>query len=453
MGIVASTRPPALAVDTPEAACALVDAVLGAAARRGASGAEASLSVSSGLSATVRLGEVDTVEHHRGKALAVTVYQGLRKGSAGSNDLRGEAIEATVAAACDIARHSGEDPFAGLVDPHYLAREWPELDLYHPWDLDAARAIAIALECEAAARAHDARISNSEGASVTTHAGLLAYGNSLGFVGAWNATRHSISCRVIAGTAPAMQREAWFSNARAQADLAGAAEVGAIAARRAVGRLGARKIATTVVPVLFEARAAASLFGHLLGAVSGAAQYRRASFLLDALDTSVCAAHIDISEQPHLPRAMGSAPFDGDGVATRAHALVDKGVLASYVLSAYSARRLGLTPTGNSGGVHNLVISHGGRDRAAIISGIERGLLVTELLGFGVNGTTGDYSRGAAGFWIERGEIVYPVEEITIAGNLRDMLMGIVEIGADVDTRGNVRTGSVLVEHMTLAGN
>ncbi len=452
MSAVPASLPVIADVTDRDAATAFVRAVIDAALARGATAAEASVSVARGFEVTVRLGEVETVEHTRDRGLGVTAYFGARKGSASSNDFAPAAIAATVSAACDIARHTSEDPCAGLAEPRYLAAAVPDLDLYHPWSIDVAGAADLARDCEAAARAVGPAIENSDGASVSTRAGLVAYGNSHGFAGAWNATRHALSCRVIARGAGGMQRDHWYSVARMAGALESAAAVGARAGARALSRLGARKAQTATVPVVFDAPIATSLIGHLTGAISGGAQYRQSSFLLGRLGQPVCAAHLDIREEPHLPRALGSAPFDDDGVATRARPIVEGGVLSTYLLSAYSARKLGLAPTGHAGGAHNLVVSHAGIDRAALLREMGRGLLVTELLGFGVNATTGDYSRGAAGYWVEDGEIAWPVEEITIAGNLKDMLNGIVRVAGDLELRGNIRTGSILIDRMTVAG-
>lgn len=431
---------------------ALIGQVLEQARRRGASSAEASAGTASGLDVNVRLGEVDTLEHQRDKQLAITAYLDGRKGSATTSEFSPAALEETVAAALAIARHASEDPYAGLVDPRHLASRVPDLDLDHPWDLDPDRAVALARDCEAVALEQDPRIRNSEGASVASTRGTQAYGNSHGFSGAWSATRHSISCTVVAQDAGGMQRDYWYSVARDPGALDSAHAVGLTAAERALRRLGARSMPTTEVPVLFEARAATTLFGHFISAVSGGSLYRRASFLLDCLGRQVFAPGVHIEEQPHLPRALGSAPFDGDGVATRSRSLVDGGVLQGYVLSAYSARKLGMEPTGNAGGVHNLVVRPGELDLPGLLKLMGRGLLITDLMGFGVNGVTGDYSRGASGFWVENGSIQYPVEEITVAGNLKRMFMDIQAVGREVDTRHNIRTGPVLIGRMTVAG-
>lgn len=429
-----------------------IEAALGAAREFGATAAEASVNVSSGLSVTVRLGEVETVEHTRDRGLGMTVYIGQHSGSASTSDLSPAAVRETARAATTIARFTAEDACAGLADPDRLARDIPDLDLYHPWRPSAEEAIQLATRCEDAARAFDPCIRNSEGASVTTHEDTGWYGNTHGFLGHVSSTRMSVSCAVIAQNASGMQRDDWYTVARRHADLDDAIAVGRRAAERASKRLDARRVPTCTVPVLFEAPAASSLLSHFVSAIRGGSLYRKTSFLLDSLGKQVFASGIRIHEEPHLPRGLGSAPFDNEGVATQARDLVRDGVLQGYVLDSYSGRKLGLPTTGNAGGVHNLAIdpSAGGLDE--LIRKLDHGLLVTDLIGFGVNSVTGDYSRGASGFWVENGAIQYPVEEITIAGNLKDMYRGIVAIGNDVDRRGNIRSGSILIERMTVAG-
>ena len=430
----------------------LVSRILEEAKRQGASAAEANADIGQGLSVNVRLGEVETVEHNRDKGLAVTVYFGDKSGSASTSDFSDEAVRDTVRAACTIAKYTAADPFAGLADPARLARDIPDLDLYHPWALTVDAAIERAQECEARARAVDARITNSEGASVASHSGIGVYGNSHGFLGAAASTRHSVSCAVVAQDDAGMQRDYWYASARAAEDLPAVTSVGEQAAQRAVRRLGARKVKTCQVPVIFEAPIATSLLSHFISAIRGTNLYRRTSFLLDRLGQPIFSAHVEIGEDPHQKRGPGSAAFDNDGVATQSRALVQGGVLQGYVLDTYSARKLKMETTGNAGGVHNLYIAPGSADLAALLRQMGKGLLVTELIGFGVNNVTGDYSRGAAGFWVEHGEIQYPVEEITIAGNLKEMYRQLAAVGSDVDTRGNIRTGSILIERMTVAG-
>jgi PmbA protein len=437
---------------SPKALLQLVADVLDEARKLGASSAEAGVSSGVGLDVTVRMGELESLEHQRDRGLNVTVYVGQRKGTASSSDFKPEALRATVAAAHSIATHTGEDPCAGLADADLLAREIPDLDLDHPWDLSPEQAKDLALRCESAARAVDPRITNSEGATVGSYRGYAAYGNSLGFLAGYGKSRHSIACSVIGSEGQGMQRSGWYTVARDAADLEAAESVGRIAGERALRKLGARPIPTGTVPVLFEAPVADSLFGHFLNAISGGSLYRNASFLQDSIGNSLFPSGFYIKEEPHLRKGIGSAPFDGDGVATHERELIKDGVLQGYVLSAYSARKLGMTTTGNAGGVHNVLVAPGDEDLAALLKRMHKGLLVTGLIGFGVNMVTGDYSRGASGFWIENGEIVHPVEEITIAGNLKEMFQRIVTVGKDVDRRSNVQTGSVLIEAMMVAG-
>jgi PmbA protein len=429
----------------------LAEDVIRRARAAGASQAEVSASIDSGLSVNVRLGEVETVEHTRDRGFGLTVYFGKRKGSASTADLHPESIQATLEQACAIARYTEEDPDAGLADPSRMATVFPELDLWHPWDIDTAGAIALGLEIEDAGRAH-AGISNSEGATVQAGQSVAVYANSHGFVGRERGTRHSLSLSLIAGQGDGMQRDYWYDSVRAAGDFISPKALGDKAAERTLSRLNARRLSTRQCPVLFAPETARSLVGHLVSAVSGGALYRRASFLLDHAGKAILPPWLSIVERPHLPRGQGSAAFDAEGVATRDSALVEGGVLKRYVLGSYSARKLGLASTGNAGGVHNLVVSHGGDDFAGMLAKLGTGLLVTEVMGQGVSTITGDYSRGAAGFWVEHGEVAYPVEEITIAANLRDMFAGIQAVGADVDPRSHILTGSILVGRMTVAG-
>jgi PmbA protein len=434
-----------------------VDIVLTEARRLGASQAEAAISISQGLSVTVRLGEVETVEHTRDKGLGLTVYFGKRTGSASTTDFSVAAVRASVQAACAIARHTAEDAAAGLADAERLAKHIADLELCHPWHPSVDDAIVLARACEDVARAHDKRIGNSEGASLSTHEGLEVYGNSHGFLGSVAATRHSLSVSVIAQDDAGMQRDYWWTTARQRAGLEPPEQVGHVAAARTVRRLGARKLSTRRCPVLYEAPVAGSLLSHFVSAVRGGALYRQASFLLDHLGQQVFAPFVRIHEQPHLKGGLASAAFDSEGVATQARDLVRAGVLQGYVLDSYSGRKLKLPTTGNAGGVHNLTLDAGpqasGAGLAELLRQMDTGLLVTELIGFGVNIVTGDYSRGAAGFWVEGGEIRYPVEEITIAGNLKELFRSIVAVGNDVDPRSSLRTGSILIESMTVAGS
>ncbi len=430
----------------------LVSLALDEAKRAGATEAEVGLSVDTGLSVTARLGEVETLEYQRDRGMGVTVYRGKRKGAASTSDLSEKAIRETVAKALSIATFTAEDECAGLPDPETLARDIPELDLDHAWDLAPEAARDLAVNCEAAALAVDKRIGNSEGATLSTHRGVRAFGNSLGFIGGYESTIHSLSCVVIAQENGEMQRDYWYSSVRDWRELDEAGAIGQRAAERALRRLNARKIATTSAPVLFVPEIARGLFGHFVGAIRGGSQYRRASFLLDAAGKEVFPSWMQISERPHIPKALGSAPFDSEGVVTRDRELVQAGVLTGYVLSTYSARKLGLKTTGNAGGTHNLIVKPGTEDFSTLLKRMQKGLVVTELMGQGVNGVTGDYSRGAAGFWVENGELAYPVHEITIAGNLRQMYRDIVAVGSDVDARGGIRTGSVLLGEMMIAG-
>ncbi len=440
----------------------LSDVVAGAleqARAAGASQAEADASLQRGLTVSVRLGEVETIEYHRDRGLSVTLYFGRAKGSASTADLRPEAVRESVQKAATIARHTTVDECAGLADPETLAREVPDLDLFHPWRLEPEQAVALARDCEAAGLASDARLRNSEGATVSTHNGVRVYGNSHGFLRGYPSTSHSISCALVAHSGEKMQRDYWYSVARRAGALEAAATIGRHAARRALRRLGARRLPTRRAPVLFASELARGLFGHFVAAIRGTSQYRRTSFLLGAAGTQVFPAFLQIAERPHLPQGLASSPFDAEGVATHDRQLVERGVLTGYVLGSYSARKLGLKTTGNAGGIHNLLVGTGDDPAQAhsgsfeqLLARMGEGLYVTELMGPGVNGVTGDYSRGASGFWVEGGAIAYPVHEVTIAGNLRDMLRGILAVGSDVDARGAVRTGSVLIDAMTIAG-
>ena len=420
--------------------------------KAGASAAEAVVSIDNGLSASVRLGEVETLEYHRDKGLGLTLFFGQRKGNASTADLSDSGIAEAVAAAAAIARHTAEDPYAGLPDAELMVGSYPDLDLDHPWGIEAQEAVELAQRCEAAARGHDPRISNSDGANVNSYRGTVVYGNTHGFIGGYTGTRHGVSCSVIAEQDGAMQRDYWYASSRMAGTLGDVEDIGRRAAERTVRRLGGRRLGTREVPVVFEADVARGLIGHFVAAIRGAALYRKSSFLLDHLGQQVFPEFLTLQEQPHLPRALGSAPFDGEGVATKARDVVRGGVLQGYVLDSYSARRLDMQTTGNAGGVHNLSVSSGELDLDGLLREMGTGLLVTELIGHGINMVTGDYSRGAAGFWVENGEIQYPVEEITVAGNLKDIFLGIRAVGSDVDLRGNIRTGSILLERLTVAG-
>lgn len=418
----------------------------------GADQCEVTCNEDAGLAVNVRMGEVETVEATRDRGVGVTVYFGKRKGSASTADLREDSLLATIEQACAIARHTEEDPASGLADAALMATTLREFDSWHPAPFDADRAIDIALACEAAGRGVDGRIGNSDGASMNANASLSVYANSHGFLGAERATSYSVGCALIAGEGDAMQRDGWFSVALAQSDLEAPDAIGRKAARRTLDRLDPRQLPTGEVPVLFCAEMARSLVGSFIGAVSGSALYRRASFLLDSLGTRVFPEWFAIEEDPFLPRGFRSAAFDAEGVATRRSMLVEDGTVQRYVLGSYSARKLGLQSTANAGGVHNLLVRANAGDLGSMLRGMGRGLLVTELMGQGVNAITGDYSRGAAGFWVENGELAYPVDGITIAGNLKTMFAGIEAVGSDVDPRSHVRTGSILVGRMTVAG-
>jgi PmbA protein len=437
---------------TLERLSALARDVLERCRARGASQAEVGLNEDRGLNVGVRMGEVETIEYTRDRGLSLTVYFGQRKASASTADLDADSIETTIAQACAIARHTEADPHAGLADPERMARVFPELDLWHPWELQADAAVEIGLACEQAGRDADPRIGNSDGASVSTGASLSVYANSHGFLGRERSTQHSLSVALIAGEGERMQRDYWYSSACSAQDLEDAAAVGRRAAQRTLARLDPRGVRTGQYPVIFAAEVARGLIGSLVSAVSGGALYRRASFLLDHLGKPVLPAGFDIVERPHLARGHRSSAFDSEGVATVDSDLVRDGVLQRYVLGSYSARKLGLQSTGNAGGIHNLVVKTGDEDLATLLAGTRRGLLVTELMGQGLNLITGDYSRGAAGFWIEDGRIAHPVDEVTIAGNMREMFMAIDAVGCDVDPRSHILTGSIRIGRMTVAG-
>ena len=429
----------------------LVGSILDQAKHNGASDAEVSVGDNTGLSVTVRKGELETVEFHNDRGFGITVYVGKRKGTAHTSDASVGAVRDTVRAAVNIAKYTEEDPCNGLADAHLMATTLPDLDLYHPWAIDVPKATELATEAEAEALAFDRRIVNSEGAQVATTRSCRAYGNSHGFVKAVWATSHSTSCSMIAADDQGMQSDYWYTVGRDAADMQGHVAVGREAARRAVARLNRRQIATGSYPVLFAPPMAAGLIGHLLSAISGAAQYRKESYLLDGIGRQVLASGISLVEHPHRRKGLASAAFDGDGVATRAKAFVEDGVLASYVLGTYSARRLGLATTGNAGGVFNLDVDAEQRPIDELMREMDTGLVVTSLMGQGVNLVTGDYSRAATGFWVADGAVQHPVDEITIAANLDDLFKGIVGCGDDVDVRQSIRTGSLLVEGMRVA--
>ena len=436
-----------------EALEALVKLALDEAGKRGADQAEVAVSHDIGLSATARHGDVENLEYTNDRGIGITVYRDSRKGNASTSDISPQAIREAVAKACTFAELTASDQYAGLADAALMCTNIIDLDLDYPWPIDATKAIEIAIEAEASALAFDKRISNSEGATVTTNRGSRAYGNSHGFVGSVTRTSHSITCVVLAEADGVMQRDYQYTSARDSNDLDSPAAVGESAARRVIKRLGARKIKTTRAPVLYVPELARGFIGHAIGAISGGAQYRRSSFLLDAIGSNIFPDFLNIHERPHLRKAMASTAYDAEGVATCDREIVADGVLQSYLLSSYSARRLGLETTANAGGAQNLIVAgEPGHDEASLVRQMGTGFLVQELIGQGVNGVTGDYSRGAVGQWVENGEIQFPVHEVTIAGNLKDLYPRIVAAGDDLDVRGGIRCGSLLVEEMTIAG-
>jgi PmbA protein len=432
---------------------ALVRMALEVAREKGVDQAEVGASSDTGLTATARLGDVENLEYTNDRGLGITVYKDKRKGSASTSDISPQSIREAVDKACTFATCTAQDPHAGLADAELMATDIVDLDLDHEWPIDANAAIEMAIECERAAIDFDPRITNSEGATVSTNRGSRAYGNSHGFLGSYSKSSHSVSCVVLASEGGEMQRDYYYSAARDPAELEGPQRIGEIAGRRAVGRLGAKKIKTTKAPVLFTPELARGFIGHAIGAISGGAQYRRSSFLLDAAGEKIFPGFVSIEERPHLLKAMASAAYDSDGVATYDRDIVRDGVLQGYVLGSYSARRLGLQTTANAGGTQNLIVPGNAGDLESLIAEMGTGLIVEELIGQGVNTVTGDYSRGVVGQWVENGEIQYPVHEVTIAGNLRDLYARIVAIGTDQDLRGGIRCGSLLVGEMTIAGS
>lgn len=426
--------------------------VLKLAKTSGASSAETETSFGTGQNVSVRLGETENIEYNRDKGVSVTVYFGQQKGNASTSDLSPQALKDTVDAACNIAKYTAKDTFCGLADAALMATDIPDLDLNYPWQISVNEAIEMAKRCEASALAVDKkRITNSEGAGISTSDGAFAYANSHGFVGGYASTRHSMSCSVIAEENNAMQRDYWYTSAREFADMETAEYVGKLAGERTIIRLGARPMKTGNYPVIFEAPLASGLISSLISAISGGSLYRKSSFLLDSLGKSIASSLLNIEELPHLKKGNASSPFDNEGVATKSRKLVENGVLQGYVLSSYSARKLGMQTTGNAGGSHNLIVQTTGQSFAEMLKHMGTGLLVTEVLGHGLNMVTGDYSRGAAGFWVENGLIAYPVEEITIAGNMADMLKNIIAVGNDINKNSSKQTGSILIEKMTVA--
>lgn len=430
----------------------LVTDLLEKAKQKGATQAEVAVSRDHGFSLNVRGGQTETLEYHRGKNLGVTVYFGHQQGSATACDISPESLEKTLDAACHIAKATGEDSFTGLAEKEFLAYEYPELSLCHPWVITAEEGVEIAKACEAFALAQDKRIKSSEGATLSTQQGLIVYGNTHGFLGSFEGSNHSMSCQLFTQSEQGMQRDYDYTIARDPHDLQSIQQIATNAVNRTLRRINPRRLVTQQVPVLFDATIASGLIASFIQAVSGGSQYRKASFLLDVLGQTIFPSFVRIYEQPHLLKGIGSAPFDSEGVKTTQHDLVTNGILQSYVLSAYSARKLKLSPTGNAGGVHNLFIEPGHLDQKGLLKQLNKGLWITEVMGQGTNIVTGDYSRGASGFWIENGEIQYPVHEITIAGNLKEIFQQIVAIGNDIDHRRNIRTGSILIEKMMVGG-
>jgi PmbA protein len=431
----------------------LVQDILQEAIQQGASSAEVGVGIDKGFSVTARERDVESIEYHQDKNLGVTVYFGKRTGSASLSDVHPDAIRQAVKAACNIARFTDEDKYSGLAEPELLAFNYSPIETSYPWTISVEHAAELAIECETKALDKDKRIICSEGVTINTSEGIHVYGNSNGFVGVYNGTTHEISCVVVGKKGDEMQRDYHYSIAVDPNDLYSISDIANVAVEKTLRRLGARRLSTRRCPVIFLAEEARGFIGHFISAINGGSIYRKSSFLLDYLNKPVFADHIRIHEQPLLPKGLGSAPFDDNGVATRPNVFVEDGILKSYVLGIYAARKLGMQTTGNAGGVHNLFITTGDKDLPALLKTMGTGLLVTELMGQGVNLMTGDYSRGASGFWVENGEIQYAVEEITIAGNLKEMYRNLVEVGNDVDTRGNVRTGSILLDSMMIAGN
>ncbi len=430
----------------------LVDNILSEAKRQGADQAEVSASMERGLGVSVRKGELENLEFNQDRGFGITLYVGKRKGSASTTDSSPDAIRETVAAAKGIASHTEEDPFSGLAEASLMPTQSVDLDLYHPWDIEPEQATAMAVECEAAGLSVDKKLTNSDGAQISSQQALRVYGNSHGFIGAYPSTRHSMSCVLIGEDNDGMQRDYWYSLSRRWQELESAVDIGVKAAERTVQRLSPQKAPTGKYPVVLAPNLAAGLIGHLNGAISGGSQYRKASFLLDALGQQVLPSWLSLREQSQMSGGLASAYFDGDGVATRNNVFVESGNLSNYILSSYSARKLGLATTGNAGGVHNLHLDAPMQPLSALLAQMGNGFFITELMGQGVNGVTGDYSRGASGYWVENGEIAYPVAEFTLAGNLKDMLLNIVALADDIDVRSSILAPSMLLESMTVAG-
>ncbi|MCF2920755.1 MULTISPECIES: metalloprotease PmbA [Pseudoalteromonas] len=430
-----------------------VSEVLEHAKKLGATAAEAAMSSTSGLSVSTRMGEVETIEFNQDGGLGISVYVGNNKGSASTADLNPKTLRTVVEKAIDIAKFTSDDPFNGIADKELLEFAPLDLDLYHPWEVSPEQGIELCHQAEQAALNADERIVNSDGASFSSHQGLRVYGNSHGMIAGYPRTRHSISTMVIGKDGEQMQRDSAYTVARHKDDLNDAAKVGLEAATETLAKLNSQKLGTMKVPVIFRADIANSLFGHLVSAIGGGALYRKSSFLLDSLGTKVFSDCVNISERPHLLRGLASSPFDAEGLKTVDREIIQGGELQTYLLASYAARKLSMTPTGHAGGIHNWLVEQTHADLKALLKTMGTGLLVTELMGQGVNTVTGDYSRGAAGFWVENGEIQYPVSEITIAGNLKDMFKAVVGLGGDIERRGGIQTGSVLIEQMQVAGS
>ena len=431
----------------------LAEDVLKKAKSKGVTAAELNIRKGEGMSTEVRMSEVETLEYNRDQSLSITVYFDKRRGSASTADLSEKAIEDSLDAACRIAKYTSEDEFSGLADADLMASDIPNLDLYHPWEIDAEEAIQLAIACESAALNADEKITNSDGASVNTYSGTSIYANSHGFIGSQASSRHHLYSSVIAGQGDSMVTDAWYDVSRTTSQLDSPESIGKTAAERTLKRLDARKLATQEAPVLYDAQMATSLISHFVGAISGRSQYQKASFLLGALGETIFPDFVHLYERPYLAQALGSSAYDNEGVATREQDFVKDGVVTNYLLGSYAARKLGMETTANAGGAHNLILDSTGQNFAELLAQMDKGFLVTELMGSSVNMVTGDYSRGAAGFWIENGEIQYAVQEVTIAGNLNDMYQQIIAIGNDINTRSSIRTGSILIEKMMIAGS
>tara|TARA_Y100001956_G_scaffold78557_1_gene90490 strand:- start:6009 stop:7358 length:1350 start_codon:yes stop_codon:yes gene_type:complete len=429
-----------------------VSEALSHATKLGATAAEAAMSSTSGLSVSTRMGEVETIEFNQDGGLGISVYVGNHKGSASTADLSPKALRSVVEKAIDIAKFTSDDPCNGVADKALLEMSPPDLDLYHPWEVTPEQGVELCIEAEKAALEFDERIVNSDGASFSSHEGLRVYGNTHGFLAGFPRTRHSLSTMVIGQDGEQMQRDHAYTLSREQSGLKSAQSVGLEAAESTIARLNSRKIATMKTPVVFRADIANSLFGHLVSAIGGGALYRKSSFLLDSLGKQIFSDKVNVSERPHLLKGLASSPFDSEGVKTLDREIIHGGELQTYLLASYAARKMGMTATGHAGGIHNWLVQQTHDDLNAVLKEMGTGLLVTELMGQGVNSVTGDYSRGAAGFWVEQGELQYPVSEITIAGNLKDMFMNVQAIGGDIEARGSVQTGSILIESMQVAG-